>query len=165
MQASNPSRRRWLQSATAFAALSLLSGALSACGSSSASGEGHLTKLALGCNGDELAFDKSSLNAPAGAIIELTFNNRSNHHQHNWVLVNGDENAAMAVYEAAVAAGVKNDWLPPAGPPIIVHTPLVGSGKSTTITFQAPTQAGDYIYLCTFPGHYLAGMKGILTLT
>jgi azurin len=158
-------RRRWLQSVASLAALTLLSGALGACGRSASADEGDVTKLALGCNGDQLAFDQTTLSAPAGAAIELTFNNRSNHHQHNWVLVDGGDEEAMAVYESAVAAGVKNDWLPPAGPQIIVHTPLIDSGKSTTISFQAPTKAGDYIYLCTFPGHFLAGMKGILTLT
>jgi azurin len=124
-----------------------------------------VTKLTLGCIGDQLAFDQVSLAAPAGAPVELTFSNRSAHHQHNWVLVNGGDEAATAVYEAAVAAGLENDWLPTDDPHIIVHTPLLESGKSTTLAFQAPTQAGEYRYLCTFPGHYLAGMKGTLTIT
>jgi azurin len=161
------SRRRWLQSAASLAGMALLASVLNACGGSSAESEaeGNVTKLALGCNGDQLTFDQANLAAPAGAPIELTFNNRSNHHQHNWVLVNGGDEAAMAVYEAALSAGIKNDWLPPDSPHVIVHTPLIESGKSTMITFQAPTQAGDYRYLCTFPGHYLAGMKGTLTIT
>jgi azurin len=161
------SRRRWLQSAVSIAALALLPSVLSACGnSSSAKGaEGNVTRLALGCNGDELAFDQTRLTAPVNATIELTFSNHSHHHQHNWVLVNGSDEEAKAVYEAALAAGVKQDWLPPAGSPIIIHTPLIDSGKSVTISFQAPAQAGDYRYLCTFPGHFLAGMKGTLTVT
>jgi azurin len=159
------SRRCWLQSVAAFAAYVLLTGTLSGCGNSSADDEGEVTQLTLGCNGDLLAFDKNTLSAPAGATIELTFNNRSNHHQHNWVLVNGGDEEAMAIYEAAVAAGPKNDWLPPDHDQIIVHTPLIDSGGSATIRFQAPAQAGDYRYLCSFPGHFLAGMKGTLTLT
>jgi azurin len=127
--------------------------------------EKEVTKLELGCSGDLLAFDQISLAATAGVPVELTFNNQSNHHQHNWVLVNGGDDAATAVYESALAAGVKNDWLPPDSPQIIVHTPLIDSGKSYTVSFQAPTQPGAYSYLCTFPGHYLAGMKGTLTVT
>lgn len=172
MQTSMMSRRRWLQSAASLAALALLSGTLSACGGSSPdngetgdNGEGDVTKLELGCIGDELAFDQTTLTAPAGASIELIFNNRSRHHQHNWVLVNGGDAEAQAVYETAVAAGVKNDWLPPASPQIIAHTPLIDSGKSFTLSFRAPTQAGNYLYICTFPGHFLAGMKGTLTIT
>ena len=160
------SRRRWLQRAASVAGLALLTRSLSACGGAQgASTGGDATKLALSCDGEKLLFDKTTLSAPAGKPVELTFANRSNHHQHNWLLVNGDDETAMAVYEAAVAAGVKNDWLPPAGPQIITHTPLLDAGKSFTLAFQAPAKAGQYTYLCTFPGHFLAGMKGVLTIT
>ena len=30
-------------------------------------------------------------------------------------------------------------------------------------SFAAPA-AGSYVFLCTFPGHYVAGMKGTLTV-
>jgi azurin len=156
------SRRRWLQMAASVAGMALLSNVLSACGASASGSAGarSVTKLALGCDGDTLAFDHTTLTAPAGATIELTFDNRSNHHQHNWVLVNGGNTEAAAVYAAAIAAGAKQEWLPPTSALIITHTPLVESGKHATITFQAPAQPGDYTYLCTFPGHFLAGMKG-----
>ena len=35
--------------------------------------------------------------------------------------------------------------------------------SASTATFTAPA-AGNYIFLCTFPGHYVAGMKGTLTV-
>jgi len=164
MQTTLLSRRRLLQGAATLSGLLLLSPALSACGGSK-SEEGNVTKLALGCHGDELAYDTTSLSAPAGGQIELTFNNHSQFHQHNWVLVNGGDDVAMAVYQEALAAGVTNNWLPPDSPQVVTHTPLVDSGKSAVLTFQAPAQAGTYSYLCTFPGHYLAGMKGSLTIT
>jgi azurin len=159
------SRRRWLKMAASVAGLSILSGVVSACGESAAGSTGNVTKLALGCQGDELAYDTTTLTAPAGAAIELTFENHSHHHQHNWVLVKGGAAAAEEVYAAALAAGAAQDWLPRDHPQIITHTPLVASGARATITFDAPPQAGEYIYLCTFPGHYLAGMQGVLTLT
>lgn len=158
-------RRRLLKVAASLGVVYLTS-VVAACSGSTDGGEaeGTLTKLSLGCIGDELAFDQSNLTAPAGAAIELTFRNHSKHHQHNWVLINGGEEVAQAVYEAALAAGAKNDWLPPANPQIIAQTPLLASGSSVTISFHAPAQAGNYLYLCTFPGHYLAGMKGTLTI-
>ena len=168
MISKNPimSRRRWLQSAASLTAFALLSNVLSACGGSSAGeAEDSVTKLELGCNGDELAYDKNSLSAPAGAKIELLFTNRSHHHQHNWVLVNGGEEEAMAVYQSALVTGIDNDWLPPDSAQVLTHTPLVDSGQSATVSFQAPTKPGTYSYLCTFPGHFLAGMKGTLTVT
>jgi azurin len=159
------SRRRWLKMAASMAGMAILSSVVSACGGSAAGSTGNVTKLALGCQGDELAYDTTTLSAPAGASIELTFTNHSHHHQHNWVLVNGGAEAAEEVYAAALAAGAQQNWLPPDHALVITHTPLVASGERAAITFEAPAQAGDYVYLCTFPGHYLAGMRGTLTLT
>src|SRR5262249_25683151 len=36
---------------------------------------------------------------------------------------------------------------------------VTGKGSSTTIAFRA-TKSGDFIYLCSVPGHQLAGMQG-----
>ena len=41
---------------------------------------------------------------------------------------------------------------------------IVGRGASTTIAFQA-TRAGDFAYLCSVPGHELAGMRGQFLVT
>lgn len=167
MHRATLSRRRWLQQMASFAGFTLLAAALNGCGMSRAGGEAGdgAMALTLGCDGDLLAFDQTRLAAPAGAAIALTFDNRSNHHQHNWVLVNGGDETARVVYDAALAAGIKNGWLPTVSTQIIAYTPLVESGKSVTVHFQAPAQPGEYFYLCTFPGHYLAGMKGRLALT
>lgn len=159
---SSISRRRWLQSAAALAAVTLLA---AACGRPASGNSTKLTKLELGCDGDSLAYDKTTLAAPAGGQVELTFHNRSAHHQHNWLLVNGGEEVATKVYEAALAAGVKQDFLPPAMAEVVAFTPLLASGQSATVTFQAPAQSGSYLFLCTFPGHFLAGMRGMLEIS
>jgi nitrite reductase (NO-forming) len=41
---------------------------------------------------------------------------------------------------------------------------VTGRGASTTIAFRV-TQAGDYIYFCSVPGHRLAGMEGKFLVT
>ena len=41
---------------------------------------------------------------------------------------------------------------------------IVGRGASTTIAFRA-TRAGDFAYLCSVPGHELAGMRGQFIVT
>jgi nitrite reductase (NO-forming) len=41
---------------------------------------------------------------------------------------------------------------------------IVGRGASTTIAFRA-TRAGDFAYLCSVPGHELAGMRGQFLVT
>jgi nitrite reductase (NO-forming) len=41
---------------------------------------------------------------------------------------------------------------------------ITGRGTSTTIAFRAG-QAGDYTYICSVPGHELAGMRGQFLIT
>jgi azurin len=45
---------------------------------------------------------------------------------------------------------------------IIAKTGMAGPGESVQVTFKAPEKPGKYPYLCTFPGHFQAGMKGTL---
>jgi azurin len=44
------------------------------------------------------------------------------------------------------------------------ETKLLGPGESDSVTFSAPTLAGAYTYLCTFPEHYAACMKRAVTV-
>jgi azurin len=47
---------------------------------------------------------------------------------------------------------------------IIASTKLIGPGETAETTFKAPAKPGDYTYVCSFPGHVAAGMKGTLTV-
>ena len=47
---------------------------------------------------------------------------------------------------------------------IIAKIDLLGPRKSGEVEFKAPTVPGDYVFLCTFPAHFQAGMKGVLTV-
>ena len=44
-------------------------------------------------------------------------------------------------------------------------TMKVGSlGETVEVTFKVPAEAGSYPFLCTFPGHFVVGMKGNLVV-
>ena len=45
---------------------------------------------------------------------------------------------------------------------IIASTKLLGPGESDEITFMAPTDPGNYDFVCSFPGHYQVGMRGVM---
>lgn len=61
--------------------------------------------------------------------------------------------------EATKATGV----VPPAMmDQVIAATTAVKPGDVGEVTFEAPTQPGEYIFVCTFPGHFNLGMKGRL---
>jgi uncharacterized cupredoxin-like copper-binding protein len=47
---------------------------------------------------------------------------------------------------------------------VIAKIDVLGPRKSGEIEFTAPTAPGDYPFLCTFPAHYISGMKGVLTV-
>jgi len=49
----------------------------------------------------------------------------------------------------------------PDSPEILHHSKLVQAGQQDTIEFTAPTEVGDYPYLCTYPGHW-AIMNGVM---
>ena len=124
----------------------------------------NAVQLEVACAVNQLAFEPTALVAPANRQISLTFHNVSAIFMHNWVLVNGDDDLANQILEAAIAAGPEQNYIPAGMNDIIAHTKLVSGGESETITFAAPP-AGDYTYICTFPGHCLAGMRGVLTIT
>src|SRR5688572_9839127 len=46
-------------------------------------------------------------------------------------------------------------------PEVLVASKLLQAGQTQTIAFTAPTELGDYPYVCTFPGHWIR-MNGIL---
>jgi len=121
------------------------------------------TKLTLGTKGNNLVFDKLKLSAKAGQPVTLIFKNNGTKDggmQHNWSLVQPGSEQDIATN--GMGAGPEKGYLPDS-PNIIAHTKLLNAGESETITFTAPSKAGDYPYICTFPGHFPA-MKGVLTV-
>jgi azurin len=49
----------------------------------------------------------------------------------------------------------------PESPLVLFSTPLVNARQSATLEFTAPTEPGDYPFICTFPGHWIT-MRGVL---
>lgn len=132
-------------------------------GAASGGGASGPATLDVGTAGENLAFDKTTLEAAAGQQVTVNFTNGSTVQQHNWVLVNGGEDVAAEVDEAGLTAGLQNNYLPADKANIIANTNVLNGGESGSVSFTAPA-AGQYLYICTVPGHYQAGMKGTLTV-
>lgn len=129
-------------------------------------GHGALSqkKISISTKNDQLVFDTIKISAKVNQPIKLTFKNGASKNsglQHNWVLAK--IGTADDVSTASLNAGVDKGWLAES-PNVIAHTKLLNSGESDTIEFNAPSEAGDYPFLCTFPGHSQT-MKGVLTVT
>jgi azurin len=81
---------------------------------------------------------------------------------HNFVLL------AKAADPTAFATAAMNaratDFIPAdKKADIVAHTALAGAGETVEVTFKVPA-AGTYTLICSFPGHFQAGMKGTLTV-
>lgn len=111
---------------------------------------------------EAMVFSKDKLAAKAGAKVTINFKNHSASKgmTHNFVLVKPGK--AQAVIDASISAGPDKNWVADSAD-IIAKSKLIDAGESITIEFTAPSEAGDYPYICTFPGH--ATMKGILKVT
>jgi plastocyanin len=151
--------RSWLSVMALASAL-----ALTACGGSTSgpAADGG-AKLNISTAGEALQFAPAALSATAGQQVTVTFKNGSAAQKHNWVLVKGSDAEAQQIDDAAASAGEAAGYIP-TNPNIISSVKLLNGGETGTASFAAPA-AGTYTFLCTFPGHYVAGMKGTLTVT
>jgi azurin len=82
---------------------------------------------------------------------------------HNFVLLRAGADptafanaAAMAGATGYIPAARKGD--------VLESTALAGAGETVEVTFKAPAAAGTYTFLCSFPGHFAAGMRGTLVV-
>jgi uncharacterized cupredoxin-like copper-binding protein len=138
---------------------------LAACGGGASSGGsegGAGGALTVTPDGENLAFKPVELKVKAGSSVSLAFNNSSTAQQHNIVIVNGGDDVAAKVDEESIAAGAP-DYIPADKANIVAATKMLAPGSSETVSFTAPA-AGTYVFLCTYPGHYAAGMKGTLVV-
>jgi len=117
-----------------------------------------------------LGYDKTDFTVKAGQKVKLTLNNTGSiaPQPHNFLLIKPGKEKAVG--EAANAMmgdpqGMAKGYIPEASKDdIIANTKLVMPNGTETIEFTAPAEAGDYQYMCTFPGHWLL-MKGFMHVT
>ena len=117
--------------------------------------------------GDTMKFNTTSLEASPGEDLDVVLTNIGTVPVevmgHNWVLLKAGSDAA----EFSNAASVAKDtgYIPPSlKDEIIAHIDVLGPRKSGEVRFKAPTVPGSYPFLCSFPGHCAAGMKGTLVV-
>lgn len=110
----------------------------------------------------KMQYDTTELVVRAGAPVELTLEN-PDIMPHNLVVVQPgkyNEIGAAADAETTSPEAAARDYVPE-HPAVVVAITLVQPGQSKTIRFNAPTEPGDYPYVCTYPGHWRV-MKGMM---
>ncbi len=117
---------------------------------------------------DQMKYDLASFEVKAQQPVSVTLKNIGVQPKaamgHNFVVL--AKNTEIDKFLDAGRDDAANEYIAaPQAFHVLAKTKLLGPGESDTVTFTAPSVPGDYVYLCTFPGHYVSGMKGVMTVT
>ncbi len=116
---------------------------------------------------DAMKFSVTRIEVAAGQQVKITLRNIGTMPKqamgHNLVVLH--KGADLKAYADAAMMAAATDYIPAAkSDQVIAHTKLLGPKQSEEIVFTAPAEAGEYPFICSFPAHYLAGMKGVLVV-
>lgn len=116
---------------------------------------------------DSMKFSKEKITATPGQEITIELTTVSKFPEaamaHNFVLLKRSTDAKA--FAMASAKFRDNEFIDPdKEDEVIAHTAMASGGETVTVTFIAPKEPGQYTYVCTFPGHFVAGMKGTFTV-
>lgn len=116
---------------------------------------------------DSMKYNLTRFEVKAGQEVTVSLTNMGNMPKaamaHNWVLLKKGADPKAFVDAAVTAAAT--DYIPPAlADQIIAHTKQLGPKQTDEIKFTAPTEPGEYVFLCSFPAHYVAGMHGVMVV-
>jgi azurin len=113
---------------------------------------------------DAMKFSVSEIKASPGQKLVVELKNLGNpraNMEHNFILLKKGVDPAEYATKAITAA---NELFQPRelDDKVIVSSCVIGPGETEKVVFNAPLEEGVYYYLCSFPGHFLIGMKGKL---
>ena len=117
--------------------------------------------------GDDMKFNLTKLEAKPGETLHVVLKSTGTIPKvamgHNFVLLKLGSDVAEFVKASMTAAAT--EYVPAdQKAQVVASTKLAGPGETVEVTFKVPAKAGSYPYMCTFPGHYAAGMKGELVV-
>ena len=115
--------------------------------------------------GDAMSYSMPTINAKPGEslkiVLKVTTAQPPEALKHNFVLLTPDTDPmqfAMAAVMAKDTGYIPADYKAK----VLVHSEMAAGGQEVSVTFKAPLKEATYPYVCTFPGHFFAGMKGSL---
>jgi azurin len=116
---------------------------------------------------EDMKFSMTTINAKPGEQLRVRLVTKGSMPKiamaHNFVLLN--KTAKVVDFATAAMNARATDFIPAdKKADIIAHTGLAGAGETVEVTFKVPAAAGEYPYICSFPGHFQAGMKGSLVV-
>ena len=115
---------------------------------------------------DTMKFSVTEIAAKPGEKLSVTLVNLGTTPKfsmgHNWLLLAATVD--VQPFLVAAAEAMTADYVPMATQKdrILAATKLLGPKERDTVTFTAPSAPGRYEFVCSFPGHFQVGMRGVL---
>ncbi len=133
-------------------------------GGGTSAAEPPVTEITITGN-DQMRFAPTQFTVARGSRVTLVLHNSGTMPKeamgHNLVILkpgtnaNGFAASSMRYPTDAYVAPELRDS-------VVGFTPVLGPGERYTLEFTVPEVAGDYPFVCSFPGHTPAGMVGIM---
>ena len=118
---------------------------------------------------DKMKFDVTAFEVKPGQKVSVTLKNVGTTPKfsmgHNFIMLDRSVNTGnVQAFLDKASTEASHDYVPPDAKEVLAHTKLLGPNETDTVTFTAPFVPGEYLYLCSFPGHYTQGTKGFMTV-
>jgi azurin len=115
---------------------------------------------------DNMKFSTSTIEAKPGETLRIVVRSSGQMPKiamaHNFVLLQPGTDPASFANEGSMHRGA--DFIAPGlASRVIAKTPMAGAGETVEVTLTVPGP-GSYPFVCTFPGHAVAGMQGTLVV-
>ncbi len=116
---------------------------------------------------DQMKYSVTKIEAQPGQTIHVQLKNEGTLPKevmgHNWVLLKAGND--VAAYTAAAISAAKENYQPKSlADQVLASIALLGPKQQGEVTFNAPEKPGTYVFFCSFPAHFQAGMRGELVV-
>lgn len=125
---------------------------------------GEARTITLEPESNQMKYATTELTAKPGEEINLVFDNTAtaDSMKHNVVLLDADDTDTSREIAQAGWKLPDREYVPE-NDAILEYTEMSDPGETAELTFTTPEEAGEYRYICTYPGHY-PSMKGTLVV-
>jgi len=109
-----------------------------------------------------MKYDTKEFTVKAGSTVEITFYN-PDFMQHNLIILQKgslDKVGAACDKLAQEPKGLEQNYIPKM-PEVLFSTKLINPEETFKLKFKVPGEAGDYPFICSFPGHWRI-MNGLM---
>lgn len=129
----------------------------------------EVAEVTLTADKVQFIFDKTAFTVKAGQKVKIKLINPADsvtRQPHNVLIVKPGKKDVVGM--AANAGLTDPEFMTtkqavPDSEDILFHSKLIQPGEEDVLEFEAPSEPGEYPYMCTYPGHWML-MNGVMTV-